>query len=77
MTRFTRQFTQEPGKHHAEAHAISKYSGDFSGITAYVTLEPCSFVGQTPSCVHTLTQLGLSRVVVAAIGPPLEIVVIV
>ncbi|MCG7499654.1 bifunctional diaminohydroxyphosphoribosylaminopyrimidine deaminase/5-amino-6-(5-phosphoribosylamino)uracil reductase RibD [Vibrio sp. Of7-15] len=60
-------FTQPPGEHHAEAHAIANYQGSFEGVTAYVTLEPCSFVGRTPSCANTLAQLGVKRVVVALI----------
>jgi pyrimidine deaminase RibD-like protein len=62
-------FTQEPGMDHAEAHAISNYIGEFNGITAYVTLEPCSFVGRTPSCADSLAKLGIARVVVAMVDP--------
>lgn len=60
-------FTQPPGKHHAEAHAIANYHGSFEEVTAYVTLEPCSFVGRTPSCANTLAKIGVKRVVVALI----------
>lgn len=60
-------FTQAPGEHHAEAHAIANYQGSFEEVTAYVTLEPCSFVGRTPSCANTLAELGVKRVVIALI----------
>jgi len=62
-------FTQKPGMDHAEAHAISNYRGKLNGITAYVTLEPCSFVGRTPSCAASLVELGITRVVVAIVDP--------
>ena len=62
-------YTQAPGLHHAEAQAISHYDGSLNDITAYVTLEPCSFVGRTPSCAHTLAGLNIKRVVVAMLDP--------
>lgn len=62
-------FTQAPGQHHAEAQAIAQYSGSLDDVTAYVTLEPCSFVGRTPSCAHTLAGSHIKRVVVATVDP--------
>jgi len=62
-------FTQAPGQHHAEAQAISHYAGSLEDITAYVTLEPCSFVGRTPSCAHSLVGRNIKRVVVAIVDP--------
>jgi pyrimidine deaminase RibD-like protein len=62
-------YTQAPGQYHAEAQAISHYDGSLNDITAYVTLEPCSFVGRTPSCAHTLAGLNIKRVVVAMLDP--------
>jgi diaminohydroxyphosphoribosylaminopyrimidine deaminase/5-amino-6-(5-phosphoribosylamino)uracil reductase len=38
----------------------------FSECTIYVTLEPCSHVGKTPSCANLLQQLALKRVVIGA-----------
>ena len=43
----------------------------FSNCTIYVTLEPCSHVGKTPSCAMLLKELKLSRVVVG-IKDPIE-----
>ena len=62
-------FTQPPGQHHAEALAISRVAGDLSDVTAYVTLEPCSFHGRTPSCAKGLVARGIRRVVVAMLDP--------
>ena len=62
-------FTQPPGQHHAEAMALSQVTGDLSGVTAFVTLEPCSFHGRTPSCARALVARGVKRVVVATLDP--------
>lgn len=60
-----RGHTQPPGLHHAEAMALSQVSGDLTEVTAYVTLEPCSFQGRTPSCAQALVASDIKRVVVA------------
>jgi pyrimidine deaminase RibD-like protein len=61
--------TQPPGKHHAEAMAIAQVRGALLGVTAYVTLEPCSFHGRTPSCAKALAARGIERVVFAILDP--------
>lgn len=40
-----------------------------SDITAYVTLEPCCHVGQTPPCALSLVAAGIKRVVVGFRDP--------
>ncbi|WP_211679108.1 MULTISPECIES: bifunctional diaminohydroxyphosphoribosylaminopyrimidine deaminase/5-amino-6-(5-phosphoribosylamino)uracil reductase RibD [unclassified Moritella] len=62
-------FTQALGQHHAEAQAIAQYDNSLEEVTAYVTLEPCSFVGRTPSCAHSLVGRNIKRVVVAVVDP--------
>lgn len=62
-------YTKAPGEHHAEACALATYKGPCSELTAYVTLEPCSFQGRTPSCADALITRGVCRVVVAIIDP--------
>tara|TARA_R110002072_G_scaffold104540_2_gene229006 strand:- start:17548 stop:18648 length:1101 start_codon:yes stop_codon:yes gene_type:complete len=62
-------FHLQTGTAHAEVNAIKAAGGDVAGSTAYVTLEPCSFVGRTPSCADTLIEKGVQRVVFAAQDP--------
>ena len=57
------------GDDHAEGSALKVAGHDARGATAYVTLEPCSFTGRTPSCAAALVAAGVSRVVVAMIDP--------
>ena len=46
--------------------ASNLFGGHFSNsnVTAYVTLEPCCHVGQTPPCALSLVKAGIKRVVV-------------
>ncbi|MFK0089725.1 bifunctional diaminohydroxyphosphoribosylaminopyrimidine deaminase/5-amino-6-(5-phosphoribosylamino)uracil reductase RibD [Pseudomonas sp. NPDC090755] len=62
-------FTQPPGKHHAEAMALSQLENGLGDLTAYVTLEPCSFTGRTPSCALALVSAGIASVHVAMLDP--------
>ncbi|MCK6261699.1 bifunctional diaminohydroxyphosphoribosylaminopyrimidine deaminase/5-amino-6-(5-phosphoribosylamino)uracil reductase RibD [Vibrio sp. ZSDE26] len=62
-------FTQAVGGNHAEVQAINSFSGPMEGVTAYVTLEPCSFIGRTPACATTLVQSGIKHVVVSILDP--------
>ncbi|MDV6250022.1 bifunctional diaminohydroxyphosphoribosylaminopyrimidine deaminase/5-amino-6-(5-phosphoribosylamino)uracil reductase RibD [Vibrio sp. EA2] len=61
--------TQAIGGNHAEVEALNGYNGSLEDITAYVTLEPCSFVGRTPACAVTLVNSGIKKVVVAMLDP--------
>ncbi|MEE1925337.1 bifunctional diaminohydroxyphosphoribosylaminopyrimidine deaminase/5-amino-6-(5-phosphoribosylamino)uracil reductase RibD [Pseudomonas sp. 148P] len=62
-------YTQPPGQHHAEAMALAQLPAEQEGLTAYVTLEPCSFAGRTPSCALALVANRVKRVHVALIDP--------
>ncbi|EOD80841.1 DeoR faimly transcriptional regulator [Grimontia sp. AD028] len=64
-------FTQPIGGHHAEVEALGKLSSniDIKTVTAYVTLEPCSFIGRTPACAETLLNSGIGKVVVSLLDP--------
>jgi len=60
------------GSPHAEAHALADcaHRGNSpKGAVAYVTLEPCSHVGKTPSCADALIAAGISRVLYARADP--------
>ncbi|TOM22516.1 bifunctional diaminohydroxyphosphoribosylaminopyrimidine deaminase/5-amino-6-(5-phosphoribosylamino)uracil reductase RibD [Vibrio parahaemolyticus] len=61
--------TQAIGGNHAEVEALNAYQGSLESVTAYVTLEPCSFVGRTPACAVTLVKSGIGKVVVAMLDP--------
>lgn len=61
--------TNAPGSPHAEAMALQQLQGKGADVTAYVTLEPCSFHGRTPSCARALIAAGIGKVCVAIIDP--------
>ena len=61
--------TNEPGKPHAEAMALSQLQGKLDDVTAFVTLEPCSFHGRTSSCAQELVKRGVQQVYVGIIDP--------
>lgn len=55
--------TANGGRPHAETQALAQC--DARGATAYVTLEPCAHVGETPACAEELVKAGVARVVIA------------
>ena len=61
-------FTRPPGGNHAEIEAL-QMAGDATGVTVYVTLEPCSHQGKTPPCAQALIEAKVSRVVIACEDP--------
>ena len=65
----SRGHTNEPGKDHAEAMALRGLPDDLSAYAAFVTLEPCSFHGRTPSCAQALAERRIGHVYVALIDP--------
>ncbi len=60
---------QWAGQGHAEVQALDNAGGDVRGSTAYVSLEPCAFVGRTGACAARLIEEGVARVVIGAIDP--------
>jgi riboflavin biosynthesis protein RibD len=64
-----RGHTQPPGGPHAEIGALEASQGDLAQATLYVTLEPCSFHGRTPSCAEAIIARGIRQVVVAIVDP--------
>ncbi len=63
----TTGYTNLPGQHHAEAMALSRLAPEDAAqpFEVYVTLEPCSFFGRTPSCALALVKYPVSCVYVA------------
>jgi len=61
--------TQDGGRPHAEAVALKEAGARARGATAYVTLEPCATVTETPACSRSLIEAGVKRVVVATQDP--------
>jgi len=64
-----RGWTAPGGRPHAETQAIHQAGSKAQGATVYVTLEPCSHVGQTPPCAKALIKAKISRLVVAVADP--------
>jgi diaminohydroxyphosphoribosylaminopyrimidine deaminase/5-amino-6-(5-phosphoribosylamino)uracil reductase len=54
---------------HAEIVALKQAGEQARGVTAYVTLEPCSHTGRTGPCADALIRAGVARVVVATVDP--------
>jgi diaminohydroxyphosphoribosylaminopyrimidine deaminase/5-amino-6-(5-phosphoribosylamino)uracil reductase len=55
--------------HKAHAFLLALPQGIFADCTVFVTLEPCSHVGQTPSCASLLAKLKPKKVVIATLDP--------
>jgi pyrimidine deaminase RibD-like protein len=64
-----RGHTQPPGRHHAEAMALSQLVGELEDVSVFVTLEPCSFYGRTPSCAKALVERRVKEVYVGMVDP--------
>ncbi|MGI9443402.1 MAG: bifunctional diaminohydroxyphosphoribosylaminopyrimidine deaminase/5-amino-6-(5-phosphoribosylamino)uracil reductase RibD [Rubripirellula sp.] len=64
-------YHQKFGGPHAEVEALRSLNSSerASGVTAYVSLEPCCHHGKTPPCAQALIDAGVSRVVVAMADP--------
>ena len=57
------------GGPHAEVNAFASATEDPEGATLYVSLEPCSHYGKTPSCADLIIRKKVARVVAALEDP--------
>src|SRR5262245_56865336 len=66
-----RGHTGRPGQPHAEAAALARLPFDLERHTLelYVTLEPCSSAGRTPSCALAIIASGIRRAQGATLAP--------
>lgn len=64
-----RGHTNSPGNPHAEAMAINQLDNVTDDVVAFVTLEPCSFTGRTPSCAQKIIDAGIKTVYVGILDP--------
>ncbi|CAA6818074.1 MAG: Diaminohydroxyphosphoribosylaminopyrimidine deaminase (EC / 5-amino-6-(5-phosphoribosylamino)uracil reductase (EC [uncultured Sulfurovum sp.] len=55
--------------HKAHEFLYTLPKGFFSECIMYVTLEPCSHVGKTPSCASLVAQIKPKKVVIATLDP--------
>ncbi len=58
---------EDPFKLHA--YLLKNHNNLFKNSTIYVTLEPCSHIGKTPSCATLIRELGFKRVVIGSMDP--------
>lgn len=64
--------TQPPGEMHAEVAAMADLQRRgfiLADADMFVTLEPCSFRGRTPSCAKAIVDAGIRRVFIGIIDP--------
>lgn len=64
-----RGHTNEPGSDHAEAMALKQVPEDVADLELFVTLEPCSFYGRTPSCAKHIAKRQVKSVHIGMIDP--------
>lgn len=57
------------GRPHGETEALKMAGDRAKGADAYVTLEPCSYHGETPPCAKALIDAGVARVIIGVEDP--------
>ncbi|QKQ23644.1 bifunctional diaminohydroxyphosphoribosylaminopyrimidine deaminase/5-amino-6-(5-phosphoribosylamino)uracil reductase RibD [Candidatus Ruthia endofausta] len=62
-------YHQTFGKAHGEINALQQINHQAQDATFYVTLEPCSYQGKTPSCAQAIIDSGAKKVVIAMLDP--------
>jgi len=49
--------------------ALANLEMDTEGVSMFVTLEPCSFQGRTPSCAKMIVKTKVKEIYVAMLDP--------
>jgi len=62
-------YTNSPGQDHAEAMALRQLPEEIDELILFVTLEPCSFQGRTPSCARAIVKRKVKAVYVGMLDP--------
>ncbi|WP_342591023.1 bifunctional diaminohydroxyphosphoribosylaminopyrimidine deaminase/5-amino-6-(5-phosphoribosylamino)uracil reductase RibD [Isorropodon fossajaponicum symbiont] len=62
-------YHQTFGKAHGEINALQQINHQAQNATFYVTLEPCSHQGKTPSCAQAIIDSGAKKVIIAMLDP--------
>ncbi len=62
-------YHQSFGQAHGEINALQQINYKAHGATLYVTLEPCSHQGKTPSCAQAIINSGVKKVIIAMLDP--------
>ncbi|BFI91222.1 bifunctional diaminohydroxyphosphoribosylaminopyrimidine deaminase/5-amino-6-(5-phosphoribosylamino)uracil reductase RibD [Enterobacterales bacterium endosymbiont of Anomoneura mori] len=57
------------GGPHAEINALREAKNNIKNSTIYITLEPCTYFGNTPPCVKSIIYSGIKRVVISMKDP--------
>ncbi len=55
--------------HISHSFLLNLPKGFFKECEIFVTLEPCSHIGKTPSCANLIKELGLKKAVIGALDP--------
>ena len=64
-----RGWHEGPGRPHAEVVALEEAGARARGATLFTSLEPCDHYGRTPPCTNAIIDVGIARVVAAAVDP--------
>lgn len=62
-------YHQTFGKAHGEINALQQINHQAQGATFYITLEPCSHQGKTPSCAQAIIDSGAKTVIITMLDP--------